>query len=320
MLTTDRARLQERRGIALILILGMLGLLAFIGVTFATIAGQARIGARNYAQSVMTPQPAELMEFALSQLIGDTDDDRSAIRGHSLARDMYGNDAQNNGYVDKSEGVYFTAGVATPAGTVDAAGRSLVGTIQCVTSVPCPGNATGPFYGYDFTRWVVKFDAQLGPTGGGLESRLVGQTFEIVYDDALSVTRSFNPSRVFYLAPLPNPMGYRSNYQSPETVVSGDVAVNQSMLIGEYADLNGFAVPINTAFTIDGRFLRAFNGPGMGPLAQYGNMRYNQGLLGGDPRTVSIGPGRPNLVGMDEDYDACDLENWFLAKIGRAHV
>ena len=33
------------------------------------------------------------MDFALQQLIADTGDVRSAIRGHSLARDMYGNDA-----------------------------------------------------------------------------------------------------------------------------------------------------------------------------------------------------------------------------------
>ncbi len=32
------------------------------------------------------------MDFALSQLINDTGDPRSVIRGHSLARDMYGND------------------------------------------------------------------------------------------------------------------------------------------------------------------------------------------------------------------------------------
>ena len=35
------------------------------------------------------------------------------------------------------------------------------------------------------------------------------------------------------------------------------------------------------------------------PNSTYGNFRYN-GLS-------------PNTVGMDEDYDACDLENWFLA-------
>ncbi len=81
----------------------------------------------------------------------------------------------------------------------------------------------------------------------------------------------------------------------------------------------------NYPFTLDGRWLHAFNGPGIGtqnttpfplswstttggnfnipnysvPQSTYGNFRYN-GL-------------NPNTVGMDEDYDACDLENWFLA-------
>ena len=35
----------------------MLGLLALIGVTFATFSGQARIGARNFAQSIQQPRP-----------------------------------------------------------------------------------------------------------------------------------------------------------------------------------------------------------------------------------------------------------------------
>ncbi len=36
----------------------------------------------------------------------------------------------------------------------------------------------------------------------------------------------------------------------------------------------------------------------------YGNFRYNVGVGSGS---------RPESLGMDEDYDACDLENWFLA-------
>ena len=46
----------------------------------------------------------------------------------------------------------------------------------------------------------------------------------------------------------------------------------------------------------------------MGAGAVYANFRYNGTLLGGTTRL-----GDPNVVGMDEDYDACDLENWFLA-------
>ena len=93
MLAYKKLSQHERRGIVLVLVLAMLGLLALIGVTFATFSGQARINNRNYQQSLLQPQADELMDFALSQLITDTADVRSAIRGHSLARDMYGNDA-----------------------------------------------------------------------------------------------------------------------------------------------------------------------------------------------------------------------------------
>ncbi len=86
-----------RRGIVLVLVLAMLGLLALIGVTFATYSGQSRINNRNYQLSLLQPQADELMDFALSQLITDTADVRSAIRGHSLARDMYGTGSTSNG-------------------------------------------------------------------------------------------------------------------------------------------------------------------------------------------------------------------------------
>ena len=100
MLAGTRDRTRVRRGIVLILVLAMLGLLALIGVTFATFSGQARLNARNFAQSVLQPQSDELMDFALAQLINDTGDVRSAIRGHSLARDMYGTNITNaNGYL-----------------------------------------------------------------------------------------------------------------------------------------------------------------------------------------------------------------------------
>ena len=87
----------------------MLGLLALVGVTFATFSGQARINNRNYQQSLLMPQADELMDFALAQLISDTDDVRSAIRGHSLARDMYGTGSTSNGYLplDPTTGLPF---------------------------------------------------------------------------------------------------------------------------------------------------------------------------------------------------------------------
>ena len=88
----SRISRNQRRGIVLVLVLAMLGLLALIGVTFATFSGQSRINSRNNLCRLLEPQDDELMDFALSQLINDTGDPRSVIRGHSLARDMYGND------------------------------------------------------------------------------------------------------------------------------------------------------------------------------------------------------------------------------------
>ncbi len=72
MLASTRRNHASRRGIVLVLILGMLALMAVIGVTFATFSGQSRISARNFAQSVNQPQRDELMDYALSQLICDT--------------------------------------------------------------------------------------------------------------------------------------------------------------------------------------------------------------------------------------------------------
>src|SRR4029077_3408625 len=99
---TSRSSRAKRRGVLLVLVLGMLGLLALVGITFVTAAGQARINNRNYMLSLLRPQADELLDFALAQLITDTNDIRSAIRGHSLARDMFGNDAFGNALVTSS--------------------------------------------------------------------------------------------------------------------------------------------------------------------------------------------------------------------------
>ncbi len=76
-------------------------------------------------------------------------------------------------------------------------------------------------------------------------------------------------------------------------------------------------------FTIDGRFLHAFNGTGMGQAGAWGNFKINGLLLYGGLANGNYNVqqqqanggclGNPDAVGMDEDYDACDLDNWFLA-------
>lgn len=265
-----RENQRERWGIVLVLILAVLGLMAVIGITFATFSGQSRISARNFAQSVNQPQRDELMDYALSQLICDTPDIRSSIRGHSMARDMFGNDASHNGYVAaNSDG--------TPLQITNATNVS--GTLYNLTTNIVVGDPA--FYGYNFTRWTLRVRMVTGYTNTGV----VDQSLEVLNDITTGANRVFtvniNPTDSSTSLITPPSPGYPSGFHTD--------------LPGQYL----IAGTGTYQFVLDGRWLHAFNGPGMTASAVQGNFRYN-GL-------------RPDTTGMDEDYDAVDLENWFLA-------
>ncbi len=127
---------------------------------------------------------------------------------------------------------------------------------------------------------------------------------------------SWNPSG----ATTPPPLfpGWNQPGSNTNTLPLAYVPTQQAMLQlsgnGAYPSIPYYsgAGPANYPFTLDGRWLHAFNGPGQGnsfstvtglPYSYYGNFRYN----------LALNVPGPNTVGMDEDYDACDLENWFLA-------
>ena len=232
------------------------------------------------------------MDFALQQLIGDTGDVRSAIRGHSLARDMFGNDASNNGYLagHPSSGAPFTITNIQPV-------ANSAGLYDFQTNIPIP-TADPVFYGYNFTRWILR----LSYTGTAIP-RPVDQTFEILYDNFQTgdTTTAFSGSgfHVFRVTPI----DATTALNNPTAAAQNGLAAWQDFLVQPQAGA--------ARFILDGRRLRAFNGPGLGPNAVYGNFRYNGGLLSGNAGRIQ--PGNPDAVGMDEDYDACDLENWFLA-------
>ena len=275
----------RRRGVILIVILGMLALMALIGVTFATFSGQAQVNARNFSQSKNNVRSAEMMDFALTQLIYDTANPLSAIRGHSLLRDMYGNDARNNGYLtaNPSSGtpIMFQSVTALTAPAVVKGISVPAGYIKCVTNLPLSDPA---LYSYDFTRWIVKFPG--GYYGGA--TYYVSQTYEVVVDDSTGTDAAF---RIFYLPPPDTTTQYSVGTAATSTLVQ---------------------LPTGIAFVLDGRYLRAFNGSGMsglGFLTVYGNFRVNPAAYG----NFRVFGNDPDLIDMDEDYDACDLENWFLA-------
>ncbi|SIO11677.1 hypothetical protein SAMN05444166_2535 [Singulisphaera sp. GP187] len=401
--TFPRTRIQ-RRGVVLILVLGMLGLLALIGVTFATFSGQVKVNSRNFSQAQNWPESSEMMDYALAQLIDDTDNPQSAIRGHSLKNDMYGNDARYNSALSSNpaNGVPFQITAVTPIPTtvppstfvnvLDVDGTShqvaVDGLIQIATNIAAPEPA---LYGYNFTRWIMKFPPVVDNAATPVAAYYVGETHEILADVNISGLR------VFYVAPhdnsygsttdvmptpvvpteapvaptyfsqaptipYPLPVSFPAGSYTPDgtptnppiqnynyynyNYVSNAVTTGpgQSTLIGlnwRYTNRNAASLPAN--FTLDGRFLHAFNGPGVSALnpvlsdltlnlaaadaaalsnrgmAQFGNFRTNGNILAGNfatnPFQTSSAYGSPTNLGcgMDEDYDACDLENWFLA-------
>jgi hypothetical protein len=95
----NRAARTEREGMILIVVLAILTLFAILGITFVLYSESAALAARYSSEgaSLYTPDmdPYECFSFFMGQFIYDVDDSdangiQSSLRGHSLARNMYG--------------------------------------------------------------------------------------------------------------------------------------------------------------------------------------------------------------------------------------
>ena len=169
----------------LVLVLAMLGLLALVGVTFATYAAQSKISNKAFMLSLFQPQAEELIDFGLAQLITDTNDIRSVIRGHSLARDMFGNDATGNALlgVSPTTGLTFSiVSVTQPNPLGQPTLYNLTTNIQSNDSA---------FFGYGFSRWIMQVSYTGALTGNpnaysGTNSDFgtgaITQSFEVIGD------------------------------------------------------------------------------------------------------------------------------------------
>ena len=311
----------RRRGIVLVLVLGMLGLMALIGVTFATFAGQSLKNGRNFAQGVGRPQAEALMDYALAQLINDTNNPLSAIRGHSLLRDMYGNDSvyrgsnptQNaiadllvNGVFDRVYygGAYTTLLLGTPQIHSTGTATPFYGQLQYPTNIP----TTGQYSGLDFTRWILRF----APVNG------VPQTFEVLEDDATTGSHIFTLSANLGI-PVTDPLNNVTPLSSADvrSFIYANPNIGAGGSVGSFAKNYTTLTREGVPFVLDGRYMRAFNGPGLTRPVQavqdsnnnFINYPYNQAANA----NMRVAGYDPDAIGMDEDYDACDLENWFLA-------
>jgi len=291
-----------RRGVVLILILAMLGLLAVIGVSFATFSGQAVSGAKNFSRKLDEPPDADLIEFGIQQLINDTTNPMSALYGHSLKRDMYGNDAATNGQLLRNPNgtlpTVTAANLDVPGSNANAA------LYRVTTNIP-------DSVGLDFVGWIMRAPHPIVGASLSTNPRILPQTFKVVAQQFVN--------GVYVL----------------------EVAASHIQPITSFTDANNNVIDVALAepvsgmsFALDGRYRHAFNGAGMGALdavtgsmtdgagnrlpgnlraAQFAKFRVNRGLLNGNPNPGVMSAFDVRNLPMDEDYDAPDLENWFLA-------
>ena len=181
---------------------------------------------------------------------------------------------------------FYIMGVAAVAGSTT--------LFDLTTNIPSNDST---FYGYDFTRWTLRVSYQ--------SVGLVDQTLEVLVDSGFNA--SLTTGRVFRVN-----IGLTEGNSLPKIpAVPGPPAVrpfrprlrrfcNPTQVTATILPGQKLIATIGTPrFILDGRWLHAFNGPGMGANAIHANFRYN-GLV-------------PSTSGMDEDYDAVDLENWYLA-------
>src|SRR5947209_15150187 len=106
--TSHRKTAEPRKGVILLVVLAMLALFAIVGVSFVLYAESEADASRMRREweSDTRPDldPQEAFAFSLGQLLYDQNDDQtgvsSSLRGHSLARGIYGwNHAISNGTV-----------------------------------------------------------------------------------------------------------------------------------------------------------------------------------------------------------------------------
>ncbi|MEQ8788912.1 MAG: hypothetical protein RIC55_21550 [Pirellulaceae bacterium] len=88
-------RRRPRRGLVLMLVLTLLTLFALMAVTFVLITGVYEDTSRAHAkQGIRRDPPNKLMDRVLYDLVRDTNDTLSPMRGHGLLMDFYGVDAR----------------------------------------------------------------------------------------------------------------------------------------------------------------------------------------------------------------------------------
>ncbi len=268
-----------RRGVLLLVVLSLLVLFALIGVTFVLVTSQNRRIARadNRSQQSLATDPQSDLDNIFFQLVADTTNGASSLRTQSLLNDIYGTDGALGSYVNTNVNYVPSTSLAQT--------QFLDIQIPAITNVagsPIPTSTQIQTAGY-FNGCVLTMVT--GPAAN-LSTRIVGwgytsppgqYTMRILAFDGFdnSTLQSTTGTFKFLINGHPfNGTGGGFN------VATGKTDSTQS-----FSPSLGAPVQIPYAFLPNPRFFQ--------PTGLYS-------IFGG-------------FGGADEDYDAADPQNMFLA-------
>jgi hypothetical protein len=171
-----RSRNKRKRGIILLMVVSLLALFLLMGVTFAMLAIQYKVAADTHASiGRYGDEPGNELDLGLDIVLFDSVG-RSALRGHSLLRDMYGTDyvqttvASAPAFVVSGQFLRFSINTTPTAGTlVNIPGFYNARVITFITG-PAAGTSSR-IAGYDpfgATGVELYIEQLVGPGGGPL--------------------------------------------------------------------------------------------------------------------------------------------------------
>jgi hypothetical protein len=179
---------QSRRGVILVVVLGMLALFALMSVTFVIVARQSRMSSHIDAKLDQVGDPPDRMnDQVLMQLLRGTNDSNSSLRHVSLLEDMYGNDE----VLGRVEKIDLSTATSVYAGTDDGAafgnGKVIEFTVSFESDyeddrVTPSRNYVAQYYGY-YNGLVLTM------SGGAAD----GQSTRIVDYDVIPPTKPKDP-------------------------------------------------------------------------------------------------------------------------------
>lgn len=311
MKTQTSKQRSRRRAFVLVIAMGLLTLFAGLGVAFAILSRSESLGARNFKRTAQNPMGKRtdvrdsraLLSFAMSQLVYDTNRRNSAMRGHSLLRDMYGgwDDPASNA----REGVEIRPFRLSKSGTgfepVDYEG------VFNGTGIPFPLDGQS-FAGADNVEF---WNNPLGMPDGVLGCKDPNSEESLGVDKVFPTDVTNNPylnERLAALASFIAPPGYGVG-------ITGNNEFARMGILSSWAfdttvgspPPNKTIPPFPLNFTIYDRMSYRFESPKVGPATSREFPEPEKYFYSKD------GAESWHFFGYDEDYDAPDHNNMFLA-------